>query len=151
MRRIAVLVGLVSMIAVHGATATAAKAPKPLASCLAALDAVEQYGKTSPRYVVNASRCRSGMAKAANYVPTNATSPPTVPATTRATTPPTAPPTPAPTAAPAPVETAGQSNARRSAQQYLRLGNGFSRDGLIKQLSSSFGEGFSLDDATYGV
>jgi hypothetical protein len=62
----------------------------------------------------------------------------------------TAPPPP-PTAPPAPVETPGQSNARRSAQQYLSLGHGFSRAGLIEQLSSSYGEGFSIDDATYGV
>lgn len=77
--------------------------------------------------------------------------------TTSATTttpPPTAPPTtqpPAPTAPPAPVETAGQYNARRSALDYLRMGNGFSRAGLIDQLSSEYGEGFSLADATYGV
>jgi hypothetical protein len=31
------------------------------------------------------------------------------------------------------------------------MGNGFSRAGLIQQLSSSAGEGFSLEDATYGV
>lgn len=74
--------------------------------------------------------------------------------TTTTTPPPTAPPTtqpPAPTAPPAPVETAGQYNARRSALEYLSMGNGFSRAGLIDQLSSSFGEGFSLADATYGV
>jgi host cell surface-exposed lipoprotein/uncharacterized protein DUF2510 len=86
--------------------------------------------------------------------------PTTVEPTTAA--PATAPPTPAPTAAPttkaptptappAPVETAGQANARRSAEQYLSLGSGFSRAGLIEQLSSSFGAGFSLADATYGV
>jgi hypothetical protein len=73
------------------------------------------------------------------------TVPPTVPPTT---VPPTAPPATAP---PAPVETPGQSNARRSAEQYLSLGSGFSRAGLIQQLSSSAGEGFSLADATYGV
>lgn len=49
-----------------------------------------------------------------------------------------------------PTETAGQANARRSAQQYLSFAP-FSRDGLIDQLSSSAGEGFSLADATYGV
>jgi hypothetical protein len=38
-----------------------------------------------------------------------------------------------------------------SAEQYLSMGNGFSRNGLIEQLSSSAGEGFSLADATYGV
>jgi hypothetical protein len=31
------------------------------------------------------------------------------------------------------------------------MGNGFSRTGLIEQLSSAAGEGFSLADATYGV
>ena len=31
------------------------------------------------------------------------------------------------------------------------MGNGFSRAGLIQQLSSAAGEGFSLADATYGV
>jgi Host cell surface-exposed lipoprotein len=56
-----------------------------------------------------------------------------------------------PTTAAGPVETAGQRNARLSAEQYLSMGNGFSRVGLIGQLSSSYGEGFSVADATYGV
>lgn len=63
----------------------------------------------------------------------------------------TIPPTTTTTAPPAPAETAVQSNARRSAEDYLSGGGGFSRIGLIKQLSSSYGEGFSLADATYGV
>jgi hypothetical protein len=58
---------------------------------------------------------------------------------------------PKPTTPPRPAETAGQANARKSAEQYLSEGNGFSRAGLIQQLSSSAGEGFSLADATYGV
>jgi hypothetical protein len=58
---------------------------------------------------------------------------------------------PKPTTPPGPVETAGQANARQSAAQYLSGGSGFSRDGLIQQLSSSAGEGYSLADATYGV
>lgn len=49
------------------------------------------------------------------------------------------------------AETPGQSNARQSAAQYLSMGTGFSRAGLINQLSSSAGEGYSLADATYGV
>ena len=94
-------------------------------------------------------------------VPATAAAPTAAPQPTRpqptepTTTPkPTAPPTtqaPKPTAPPAPVETASQANARRSAEQYLSLGNGFSRAGLIAQLSSSAGEGYSLADATYGV
>lgn len=47
----------------------------------------------------------------------------------------------------APNETAGQENARESAESYLDL-SPFSRDGLIKQLKF---EDYSLKDATYGV
>ena len=62
---------------------------------------------------------------------------------------PTPPPPPAPKPAPAKL-TAGQSNAIRSAQDYLRL-MAFSRAGLIRQLSSSYGEGYSVADATFAV
>ena len=47
-------------------------------------------------------------------------------------------------------ETSGQSNARESAEQYLQTG-AFSRAGLIKQLSSQYGEGYSKADAIYAV
>jgi predicted small secreted protein len=49
-----------------------------------------------------------------------------------------------------PGETAGQENARESAESYLEVG-AFSRTGLINQLSSSAGEGFSKADAIYAV
>ena len=54
------------------------------------------------------------------------------------------------TPAPAPVqssETAGQENARRTAESYLDF-SAFSRSGLIKQLTF---EGYSEADATYAV
>ena len=41
-------------------------------------------------------------------------------------------------------------NAIRSAESYLRT-MGFSRDGLIDQLSSEAGSGYSVEDATYAV
>jgi hypothetical protein len=41
-------------------------------------------------------------------------------------------------------------NAIRSAESYLSL-SGFSRDGLIEQLSSSYGDGYSISDATAAV
>ncbi len=47
----------------------------------------------------------------------------------------------------APKETAGQENARESAESYLDF-SAFSRSGLIKQLKF---EGYSEKDATYGV
>jgi SOS response regulatory protein OraA/RecX len=46
-----------------------------------------------------------------------------------------------------PTETAGQYNARKSAQSYLKYSS-FSRTGLINQLLY---EGFSSADATYGT
>ena len=46
--------------------------------------------------------------------------------------------------------TASQANAVRSAKQYLSM-TGFSREGLIDQLSSDAGEGYSLADATAAV
>lgn len=47
-------------------------------------------------------------------------------------------------------ETAGQENARRSAENYLDT-MAFSRKGLIGQLSSSAGEGYARADAIYAV
>lgn len=45
---------------------------------------------------------------------------------------------------------AGRKNAIRSARSYLDL-SGFSRAGLIQQLTSKAGEGFSRADATYAA
>ena len=46
--------------------------------------------------------------------------------------------------------TGPQKNAVRSAKQYLSI-SGFSRDGLIQQLSSSAGDGYDEADATAAV
>jgi hypothetical protein len=46
--------------------------------------------------------------------------------------------------------TGPQKNAVRSAKQYLSM-QGFSRDGLIEQLSSEYGDGYSVADATVAV
>lgn len=43
-----------------------------------------------------------------------------------------------------------QKNAVRSAKNYISF-QGFSRDGLINQLSSDAGDGYSVDDATIAV
>ncbi len=43
-----------------------------------------------------------------------------------------------------------QKNAVRSAKQYLSI-SGFSRSGLIRQLSSDAGDGYSVADATVAV
>ena len=46
--------------------------------------------------------------------------------------------------------TGPQKNASRSAEQYLSMA-GFSRNGLIHQLSADAGEGYSVADATVAV
>jgi hypothetical protein len=46
--------------------------------------------------------------------------------------------------------TGPQKNAVRSAEQYLNM-KGFSRNGLIQQLSSEFGSGYTAKDATIAV
>jgi len=46
--------------------------------------------------------------------------------------------------------TGPQRNAQRSARNYLSM-KGFSREGLIEQLSSEYGEGYELADATVAV
>jgi hypothetical protein len=46
--------------------------------------------------------------------------------------------------------TGPQKNAVRSAKQYLSI-QGFSRDGLIQQLSSDAGDGYRVADATVAV
>lgn len=64
------------------------------------------------------------------------------------TTAPEAKPVPAKPTAPA--QTVSQQQAIEAAQSYLDLGQGFSRAGLIGQLTSSAG-GFGAADATYAV
>ena len=49
-----------------------------------------------------------------------------------------------------PEMTMGQENALESAQSYVDM-KGFSKTGLIQQLSSSAGEGFSKADATFAA
>lgn len=66
-------------------------------------------------------------------------------ATTPTTTPPPTPPSPKPSL------TGPQEQAIESAQSYLSMGSGFSRAGLIDQLSSSYGEGFPKNVATFAV
>lgn len=70
-----------------------------------------------------------------------ATAPATHRATHRAT---------ATTAAP-PAVSAGEQQAVDAAQGYLSDGDGFSYEGLVQQLTSSYGSGFSRADAVFAV
>lgn len=55
-----------------------------------------------------------------------------------------------PERAPSVSLTGSQANAARNAQQYLSM-TGFSRSGLIEQLSSEAGSGYDVADATVAV
>src|SRR5699024_10277346 len=43
-----------------------------------------------------------------------------------------------------------QKNAVRSAEQYINM-TGFSGEGLIEQLSSEYGDGYGIEDATIAI
>ncbi len=65
--------------------------------------------------------------------------------------------TSAPAAPAAPADTtasamsAAEQQAVDSAQSYLALGQGFSKAGLLQQLTSSYGAGFTQAQAEYAV
>jgi hypothetical protein len=82
---------------------------------------------------------------------TPATTPPTMPTTPATTKAATAKPVPtAPASSEAIPLTAEQKNAVSAAEGYLEY-QGFSRAGLIEQLSSDFGDGYTKADATKAV
>lgn len=58
---------------------------------------------------------------------------------------------PAPAAPSTPAMTLSEQQAVASAQGYLDDGQGFSYQGLLKQLTSSYGEGFSQADAKFAI
>jgi hypothetical protein len=62
----------------------------------------------------------------------------------------TSAPTHAAPTATLPKATTAQEQATKSAQSYVDM-SGFSRAGLIQQLTSSAGEGFATADATYAI
>jgi hypothetical protein len=99
--------------------------------------------------IIAASGGSSGDTPSATPAPASA---PAAAANPPAPPPPAAnpPAPPPPPAAKAPSETVSQKNARESAESYLDY-QAFSRQGLIRQLSSSAGEGFSRADAIYAV
>jgi hypothetical protein len=64
---------------------------------------------------------------------------------------PAAAPTPAPAAATTPALTTSEQQAVESAQSYLSNLGGFSEYGLLQQLTSSEGAGFSTADAQFAI
>jgi hypothetical protein len=60
-------------------------------------------------------------------------------------------PAPMPASPATPAYTASQQQAIDAAQSYITDGQGFSQQGLIEQLDSPDGNGFSVADATFAV
>jgi len=102
-----------------------------------------------------ASVATSSMTLDGTYLVSSMTMPTTTPSASSpapaapATTAPAAPATSAPAAPAGPA--VSQQQALDSAKSYLDMGTGFSRAGLIDQLSSSAGDQFSVADATWAV
>jgi hypothetical protein len=62
-----------------------------------------------------------------------------------------APPAPAPSTPSTPAMTATEAQAVAAAQNYLSDGSGFSEEGLLQQLTSSYGSGFTAADAQFAI
>ena len=94
-----------------------------------------------------ASVATSSMTLDGTYLVSSMTMPTTSPSASNP-----APAAPAATAPAAPAgPTVSQQQALDSAQSYLAMGSGFSEQGLIKQLSSPYGDKFSVADATWAA
>ena len=90
------------------------------------------------------TRPAAGPASATAQAP--ASSAPAAPATPQAL------PASTTAAAPAaPVMSAAEQQAVTAAQGYLNLGSGFSAESLLKQLTSSYGDGFAQSDAQFAI
>jgi hypothetical protein len=63
----------------------------------------------------------------------------------------TQPAAPATTAPAAPAMSTAEQQAVDAAQSYLAMGQGFSKAGLLNQLTSSSGEGFAVADAKFAI
>jgi hypothetical protein len=125
-RNVLLVIGAGFVVMVGGCTAIVAGS---------GTDAARQAGDPLPNVVKTTA------------APKPAATKPAAPATTEAPAPTTEPETTEPEV---PSMTNSQEQAVGSAESYLSF-TAFSRKGLIRQLSSSAGEGFSVADATYAV
>jgi hypothetical protein len=89
------------------------------------------------------SGCHSGN-------PKSAASTPAAPATTAPAAPATTAPA-APQTHTAPALTVAENQAVIAAKGYLSAGSGFSKEGLLKQLTSTYGSGFGKAEARFAI
>jgi len=105
-----------------------------------------------PEETNEVSRTTTTEAPTTTAEPTTTKATPTTTAAPTTTKPPTTTTTAPPTTTepPGPTLTPSQEQAIRAAQSYLDF-TAFSRQGLIDQLSSEYGNQFSVEDATFAV
>jgi len=109
---------------------------------LVGIGAALSHGGSSPSNTASTSPAASAPAAAAVQAAGAPTTQPTVAPTAKAS--------PSPIAPPAPTLTNQQQNAAKSARSYLNF-TAFSRQGLIDQLSSAYGDKYAVQDATIAV
>lgn len=114
---------------------------------LAALGSIASNGVNAAATVSATSPAADLAGEPSIAATTEPTTKPTVTPTKKAAPTVNKPTTMAPAAEPVSLE---QQNAIRSAQSYLQFG-AFSRKGLIRQLSSDAGDGYTHSQAVYGV
>jgi hypothetical protein len=122
-----VFIGIPAVVGIIGAAAGSEDAKAPVSVTSQAGAKPKATARTSKTPEPTYEQCSDGALRIACVEPTKA------PATTEA-----------------PTLTKSQEQAIGSAEQYLSF-TAFSRKGLIQQLSSGAGEGFSVADATYAV
>jgi Host cell surface-exposed lipoprotein len=132
--------GLIITAAVAGCmnTSTSSSSPQPTRSASAVAHS------SAPKSVLDPSGYACAALGASGYCPRPAAAP-TITETASAATVVT------PTATTAPAITNAEQQAVESAQSYLDMGSGFSEAGLLQQLTSSYGAGFSTADAQFAI
>jgi hypothetical protein len=125
------LMAVAALIVIIVATSSSNKPSTPVADTAP----VTSSAPASSAPASPASSSAAASSAAANTVATSAPS--------------SAPSTPAAPATPA--MTTAQQQAVDSAQSYLSEGQGFSEEGLLQQLTSSYGEGFAAPDAEFAI
>lgn len=86
-----------------------------------------------------------------NYPSASASPSPSGPGPSASSPDPSSSSSPASPADSAPEMTTAEEQAVEAAQEYLALGQGFSYEGLLKQLTSGYGSGFSASDAKFAI
>ena len=131
--------------------------PSALIALFAIVGALSGGGDDTTKTIVPVAAETSGTAEPnAATTPADETSAPAkptaavTPAAEAPATPTSKPAAPKPAAPKTPELTSGQRNALRSAESYLAM-MGMSKAGLIQQLSSPAGEGYSKADATFAA